>query len=100
MSVEAARTFKDAVRDHLATTGAAVARSSPLTASEGVELVAAAGGMAGLIYRATNPPPVLAQVYLEDPELAATHLAMQPVLVRLLSALAAGLPTLREPRGR
>jgi AcrR family transcriptional regulator len=100
VSVEAARTFKHAVHDHIATTGAAVARSTPLNASEGVELVAAAGGMAGLLYRATNPPPVLAQVYAQDPELAATRPTMQPTLGRMLSALAAGLPTLREHQGR
>jgi hypothetical protein len=52
--------------------------------------------MAGLLYRAANPPPVLAQVYAQDPELAATRPTMQLTLVRMLSALAAGLPTLRD----
>ncbi|TCC50354.1 hypothetical protein E0H73_41725 [Kribbella pittospori] len=44
--------------------------------------------------------PVLAQVYAEDPELAASHPTLLPTLVRTLSALAAGLLTLRnkEPR--
>jgi AcrR family transcriptional regulator len=99
VSVDAARTFKHAVYDHLAATGAELARITPLTASEAVELVAAAAGLAGLLYRAANPPPALAQVYAEDPQLAATRPAMQPTLVRLLSALAAGLPTLRD-KGR
>jgi hypothetical protein len=34
--------------------------------------------------------------FAEDPELAATRPAMQPILVRMLSALAAGPPTLRD----
>src|SRR5262245_12701463 len=96
VSVEAARTFKHAVHHHTAGTGAAIARATLLTPSEGAELVAAAAGMAGLIYRAANPPPVLAQLYAQDPELAASRPTMQPTLIRMLSALAAGLPTLRD----
>ena len=96
VSVEAARAFKHAMRGHIAAAGAEVARVTPLTPSEGTELVGAAAGMAGLIYRAANPPPVLAQLYAQDPELAATRPTMQPTLVRMLSALAAGLPTLRD----
>jgi AcrR family transcriptional regulator len=96
VSVDAARTFKHAVYDHLAATAAELARATPLTASEAVELVAAAAGLAGLLYRAANPPPALAQVYAEDPQLAATRPTMQPTLVRLLSALATGLPALRD----
>ena len=96
VSVDAARTFKRVLHESCAQAGAALARVTPLTPREGTELVAAAAGMAGLIYRAANPPPALAQAYAEDPELAATRPAMQPTLVRLLAALAAGLPTLRD----
>jgi AcrR family transcriptional regulator len=96
VSVEAARTFKRAVYERTAEAGAALARVTPLTPSEATELVATAAGMAGLIYRAANPPPALAQVYAEDPELAATRRTIQPTLHRMLSALAAGLPALRD----
>ena len=96
VSVPAARTFKHALHDLLAAMGAAVARATELTEREGAELVATASALAGTLYRAANPPPVLAQVYAEDPELAASHPAMLPSLVRTLSALAAGLPTLRD----
>jgi AcrR family transcriptional regulator len=95
ISAAAARNFKHAMHDHFATIGAAIADATELTASEGTELVGAAAGMAGLLYRAANPPPVLAQVYAQDPELAATRPALQPTLIRMLLALAAGLPTLR-----
>jgi AcrR family transcriptional regulator len=95
VSATAARTFKYAVHDHLTTAGAAVARVSQLTDHEGIELLAAAGGLGGLLYRAANPPPVLAQVYAEDPQLAASRPEMLPTLVRMLSAMAAGLPMLR-----
>ena len=96
VSIEAARAFKHAVHDHITATGAEVARATQLTDREAVELVAAAGGLGGLLYRAANPPPVLAQLYLDDPELAATHSKLLPTLLRMLSALAAGLPTLRD----
>jgi AcrR family transcriptional regulator len=96
VSGDAARVFKHAVHDCITATATEVARATALTDREAAEVVAAAGGLGGLLYRAANPPPVLAQVYLEDPQLAATHPRMLPTLVRMLSALAAGLPTLRE----
>ena len=96
VSVPAARTFKYTVHDLLAAMGAEVARATELTEREGAELAATASGLAGILYRAANPPPVLAQVYAEDPELAASRPALLPTLVRTLSALAAGLPALRD----
>ena len=60
----------------------------------------AIAALAGTLYRAANPSPALAQVYAEDPELATSHPALLPTLVRTLSALAAGLPTLRDKERR
>lgn len=104
VSPPAARTFKHALHDHLAAMSAEVARATDLTERECGELIAMAGSLAGNLYRAANPPPVLAQVYADDPELAAMCPEMRPTLVRALRALAAGLPTLRNqrpnPRGR
>jgi AcrR family transcriptional regulator len=97
ISAAAARSFKRATHDHVETIGVAIAAATGLTVSEGVELVGAAAGMAGLLYRAANPPPILAQVYAQDPELAAARPTLQPTLIRMLLALAAGLPTLRAP---
>ena len=96
VSAPAARTFKHALHDNVAAMGAELAGVTDLNDREGAELVAMAAGLAGNLYRAANPPPVLAQVYAEDPELAATRPALLPTLVRALSALAAGLPTLRN----
>jgi AcrR family transcriptional regulator len=96
VSVPAARTFKHTLHDLLTAMGAEVARATELTEREGAELVATASGLAGTLYRAANPSPVVAQVYAEDPELAASHPVLLPTLVRTLSALAAGLPTLRD----
>ena len=97
VSVPAARRFKHAVHDLLAATGAELARATNLTEREGTELAAMAASLAGTLYRAANPSPVVAQVYAEDPELAASRPTLLPTLVRTLSALAAGLPTLRHP---
>src|SRR5919112_1829470 len=96
VSLEAARTFKLAVHRHVAAVGVELARATELTDREAAELVAAARGLGGLLYRAANPPPALGQLYVDDPELAATHPKLLPTLVRILSALAAGLPTLRD----
>ena len=96
VSVPAARTFKHTLHDLLTAMGAEVARATELTEREGAELVATASALAGTLYRAANPSPVVAQVYAEDPDLAASHPALLPTLVRTLSALAAGLPTLRD----
>ena len=98
MSIPAARTFKHTMLDLNAAIGAEVGHATELTEPEGAELVATASGLAGMLYRAANPPPVLAQVYAEDPELAASRPTMLPTLIRALSALAAGLPTLRDQR--
>jgi AcrR family transcriptional regulator len=100
VSVPVARAFKHTMYDHLTTTGAEVALVTELTEREGCELVAMAANLAGTLYRTANPPPVLAQVYADDPELAATRMPMLPTLVRTLSALAAGLPTLRDTADR
>ncbi|SDZ20117.1 transcriptional regulator, TetR family [Micromonospora pattaloongensis] len=96
VSVSVARSFKHALHDLLDTMGADVARATELTEREAGELIAMASGMAGMLYPAANPPPALAQVYAEDPQLAASRPALLPMLIRALSALAAGLPTLRD----
>src|ERR671914_2089378 len=100
VSAPAARNFKHTMYDLLGAVGAEVARTTGLTEREGGELVATAGGLAGMLYRAANPPPVLAQIYAEDPELAASRPAMLPTLIPALSALAAGLPPLRDKEDR
>lgn len=96
VSVPAARTFKRAVHDRLAEIGAEIARATDLTEREGHELAAAACGLAGMLYPAANPSPALTQVYAEDPELAASHPQLPTTLARMLAALAAGFPTLRD----
>ena len=100
VSVPAARAFKHAMHDLLAGMGSDVARATELTEREGAELVGMASGLAGMLYPAANPPPVLAQVYAEDPHLAASRPALLPTLIRTLSALAAGLPALRAGTDR
>lgn len=94
-SADAVRESKRAIHRHLGATGHALAVSTGLTTAEATELVAAAAGMAGLLYRAANPPPLLAELYEQDPDLAAIRAPMRATLLRLLTALEAGLPTLR-----
>ncbi|KDN17336.1 TetR/AcrR family transcriptional regulator [Amycolatopsis rifamycinica] len=96
VSVEAARDFKRVVLGTVAELGAVVAQAHPdLTEGEGFELVAAASGLAGMLYPAANPPPTLREVYAQNPDLAAACVPFVPTLKRALAALAAGLPSLR-----
>ncbi|MFF4623026.1 TetR/AcrR family transcriptional regulator [Nonomuraea jabiensis] len=96
VSIEAARTFKRAILAVIADLGAQVARATGLTVNEGVELVAAATALAGILYHVANPSPMLAELYAQDPDIAATRPDFLPTLTRALKALLAGLPTLRE----
>ncbi|MFG1701311.1 TetR/AcrR family transcriptional regulator [Nonomuraea sp. NPDC049309] len=96
VSVEAARTYKVTVLSLVAELGEHVAAAAGLSPREGAELVGAACALAGMLYHASNPPPALAQVYAEDPALDAACPKMAPSLARALTALAAGLPALRE----
>ncbi|MGA5764745.1 TetR family transcriptional regulator [Nonomuraea bangladeshensis] len=96
VSVPAAHAFKRTVVDTVTELGARIAPAAGLTPTEGLELAAAAAGLAGVLHPAANPSPVLLQVYAQDPELAASCPPFVPTLVRGLRAIAAGLPTLRE----
>ncbi|MEU6780270.1 TetR family transcriptional regulator [Nonomuraea angiospora] len=96
VSVEAARTFKRAIHAVIADLGEQVARVTGLTAGEGVELVSAATALAGILYPIANPSPTLAELYAQDPDIAATCPDFLATLTRALKALQAGLPTLRE----
>ncbi|MEO3792873.1 TetR family transcriptional regulator [Nonomuraea sp. B10E15] len=95
VSVAAAREFKITALRTAADLGAQVGRATGLTDREGMELVSAAAGLAGMLYPAANPPPTMAELYAQDPELAAHCPQLRPSLLRALMALAAGLPTLR-----
>ena len=96
ISVPAARAFKRVVLGVLADLGGDIVRAhGGLTEREGFEVVAAATALAGTLYPVANPPPALAQLYAEDPDLAAACPEFLPTLKRALSALVAGLPTLR-----
>ncbi|GAB2948225.1 TetR family transcriptional regulator [Nonomuraea fastidiosa] len=96
VSVEAARAYKVTALSLVAELGEHVAAAAGLSPREGAELVGAACALAGMLYQASNPPPALAQVYAEDPALDAACPKMEPSLARALTALAAGLPALRE----
>jgi glutamine synthetase len=73
-----------------------VSRSLPaLNENEALDLVHTATALAGMLYPAATPPPVLTELYAQEPELAAASPPLPATLSRALAALAAGLPTLR-----
>ena len=96
VSVPAARDFKRAVLGVIGELSVAITQARPdLTEGEGFELVAAASGLAGMLYPAANPPPTLLEVYAQNPDLAAACVPFLPTMKRVLAALVAGLPALR-----
>ncbi|WP_405779036.1 TetR/AcrR family transcriptional regulator [Streptomyces sp. NBC_00859] len=96
ISIEAARTYKHTVLAAISALSAQVARAHPgLTQRECSDLVSTAAALAGMLYPMATPPPVLAELYAQEPQLAAARPALLQTLRRTLSALAAGLPTLR-----
>ncbi len=96
ISLDAARAYKHTALASVAALGARVSRAHPeLTEREAVDLVSTAGALAGTLYPMATPPPVLAELYALEPELAAARPSLLPTLTRMLSALAVGLPALR-----
>ncbi|MFI7125710.1 TetR/AcrR family transcriptional regulator [Nonomuraea sp. NPDC050153] len=96
VSVEAARTFKHAILAVVADLGSQVARATGLTVGEGRELVSVATAFAGILYPIAHPSPTLAELYAQDPDIAANCPDFLPTLTRALKALLAGLPAIRE----
>jgi AcrR family transcriptional regulator len=99
VSLEAARAFKVALLDVGAEIGAEVARATGLTGGEGLELVGTATALAAFLYPMAHPPPVLAELYAQEPWIAAARPPFLPTLKRALTAFLAGLPTLRRRQG-
>ncbi len=96
VAVPAAHDIKAASLEALREVGTAVAARLPeLADAECFELVAAATAFAGVLYPSVNPPPSIAEVYAEYPELAFACLPLRSTLRRLLTVLIAGLPAAR-----
>lgn len=95
VSLDAARAFKVTLLDVGAEIGAEVARASGLTDGEGEELVRTATALAAFLYPIAHPSPVLAELYAQEPWIAAARPPFLPALKRALTAFLAGLPTLR-----
>jgi AcrR family transcriptional regulator len=97
VSIAATRDYKHTMVAVIGELGGAVAKAHPsLSDSESFELVTAAVLLAGALYAADAPPPTLAEVYAQEPDLAAARPRFQPTMKRLLAAVATGLPTLRS----
>ncbi|MCG5219799.1 TetR family transcriptional regulator [Streptosporangium soli] len=99
ISVPAARAFKRTVMGVVTELGAQITKAHPdLTGDEGGELLVAAIGMAGMLYPVANPSSALAELYAQDPDLAAACLPFEPTMKRNLTVVAAGLKALRNDR--
>ncbi len=98
VSIEAAREFKTTFVGLVAELGKVVAEVNPgMTEREGTELVGGVVAFAGTLYPSEHPPPTLAALYEQEPELAARcMLPFKPTMRRLINVLAAGIAATRE----
>ncbi|MBB6346941.1 AcrR family transcriptional regulator [Nonomuraea muscovyensis] len=97
VSLTAARAFKETALQLAGGLGQAIAQAHPgLTDDEAVELTHLAAWLAGCLYAASRPSPAVAELYQQEPRLAALCPPFLPTLHRALAALTAGLPTLRD----
>ncbi|MFC7329661.1 TetR family transcriptional regulator [Marinactinospora rubrisoli] len=97
VSLTAAYEFKSTVHAINADVAAAILRARPdLTEKEATDLVGAALTISGALYPIAHPPATIAALYEQHPELAAACPSFLPTLQRVLAALVAGLPTLRD----
>ncbi|MEV5412565.1 TetR family transcriptional regulator [Thermopolyspora sp. NPDC052614] len=98
VSLEAAREYKTGFVDLVAELGRVVAELNPgMTERDGIELVGGTILVAGSVYQSERPPPTLAALYAQDPELAARcALPFEPTMRRLVTILAAGIAATRD----
>jgi AcrR family transcriptional regulator len=67
-----------------------------LTATECREFVSTMASLAGALWQIANPPPVLAELYARDPDLAHACVDLTPRLRRTAAILLAGLVPSRD----
>jgi AcrR family transcriptional regulator len=98
VSVPAARAFKTTSVELVAELGARFAEAyRELTPGEGRELIGGVIGYAGVLYPSEHPPPTLAALYEQEPEVAARCvMPFEPTLRRLVNVLVAGLIATRD----
>jgi AcrR family transcriptional regulator len=91
VSKDTVRAFKRPVLAIVDDLARVVAAAVPgLSAHDALEVVAATTTHAGALWPMANPPPVLAAVYDEDPELRPARVELFPRLQRLTATLIAG----------
>jgi AcrR family transcriptional regulator len=91
VSVESVRAFKLVSHEAVDAIVAALQRLLPLSAEQGVDIVATATSMAGAQWQMATPPAEIAALYRSDPRLAHAVVEVEPRLVRVLSALLRGM---------
>jgi AcrR family transcriptional regulator len=98
VSVEAVRSYKLTSLGVIDDVADLVQRLLPeLTAGEAREFVATMATLAGALWQIANPPPALAELYADDPRLAAACVDLAPRLHRTAAVLLAGLIPARSP---
>jgi AcrR family transcriptional regulator len=91
VSLESVRAFKLATLEEVQAIGAELIRLRHLTEQQAVDVIATATSMAGALWQMATPGPEVQALYRSDPRLAHATVEVAPRLIRVLTALLAGL---------
>jgi AcrR family transcriptional regulator len=93
VSIESVRAFKLVTLEEVEAITAVLHRRYGLTELQGVDVIATATSMAGALWQMATPGPEVQALYQADPRLAHAIVEVEPRLIRVLTALIAGLST-------
>jgi AcrR family transcriptional regulator len=91
VSYQAVRLFKLTTAEEVSRISDALDRSLGLTREQSVDVIATATYLAGALWQVSTPPPVVQELYRNEPVVAHTVIEVRPRLTRILAALLRGL---------
>lgn len=96
VSLESVRSFKLVTLSEVTAISAELMRLLGLDSRQCVDVIATATSLAGALWQMATPGPEVMELYRSDPRLAHAVVEVGPRLVRVLSALLAGLARSRN----
>jgi AcrR family transcriptional regulator len=100
VSIESVRSFKLVTLTEVERISRELARLLGLDSQHCVDVIATATSLAGALWQMATPGPEVMELYRSDPRLAHAVVEVGPRLVRVLTALLAGLRALPAPVSR
>jgi AcrR family transcriptional regulator len=91
VSLDSVRAFKLVTLEEVSAISAELGRLLGLTEQQAVDVIATATSLAGALWQMATPGPEVQHLYRSDPRLAHAVVEVGPRLIRVLTALLAGL---------